>query len=137
MGATGPTGPTGQTGVTGPAGIGGASFEFGTGGVNLGNKKFVGLGAISGNEAVVEQSVAPSGTLTTMTCFQNGTASVAVTYTLRKNAASTTLTCTIAAGATRGVGTGSVAFSSGDLLDVASPESGAPGKSASFSVSTG
>jgi hypothetical protein len=72
-----------------------------------------------------------------MTCFQNGTVSVAVTYTLRKNGTGTTLTCTIAAGATTGAGSGSVAFSSGDLLDIGSPESGSPGKSASFSVSTG
>ena len=49
----------------------------------------------------------------------------------------TTLACTIPAGLTKGVGTDSVAFTSGDLLDVKTPASGTPGKPGSFSVSTG
>ena len=128
---------TGQLGCNPAAGAAPASFEFSTGGMNLGNKKFVGMGSLNGNEGTVQQSVAPSGTLTKMTCFQNGTSKEALTYTLRENASNTTLACTIPAGLTKGVGTGSVAFTSGDLLDVKTPASGTPGKPGSFSVSTG
>ena len=142
IGATGPTGPEGKvgsTGATGPTGVGGggASFEFSSGGKNLANKEFIGLGSVNSSEGVVQQSVAPSGTLTKMTCFQNGTSSSALTYTLRKNGASTTLTCSIAAGKRTGAGSGSVAFASGDLLDVKAPERATPEQQGSFSVSTG
>jgi hypothetical protein len=73
-----------------------------------------------------------------MTCFQDGTSTSAGTYTLRKNGANTTLTCSIAAGKTTGTGSSSgVAFASGDLLDVETPARGTPALQGSFSVSTG
>jgi hypothetical protein len=74
-----------------------------------------------------------------MGCYQNGTSINNVTYTLRKNGANTTLTCTILAGAKTGSGVSAsgVPFVTGDLLDVATPAANTPGVQGSFTVSTG
>src|SRR5262249_44607297 len=135
-GANGTTGTNGPTGSTGPTGVGGASFEFSTGGKNLPTNQFVGLGGISSSEGSVQQTVAPSGTLTKMTCFQDGISKFTLIYTLRKNGKSVQ-ECAIEAGKMTGTGLGSVAFASGDLLDVMTPGIGIPKAAGSFSVSTG
>jgi hypothetical protein len=60
-----------------------------------------------------------------MRCFSSTAPAASITWTLRKNGANTTLTCTIAGGATTGSGTGTaVTLSAGDLVDVALPAAG-------------
>ena len=61
------------------------------------------------------------GTVTSMRCFVETAPNADITFTLRKNEANTTLTCTVASGANTGSGSGSVSFVAGDRLDVAAP----------------
>jgi hypothetical protein len=61
------------------------------------------------------------GTFTQLRCYQGATALVALTYTLRVNGANTSLTCTVPILSKQGLGTGSVAFAAGDLIDIATP----------------
>jgi hypothetical protein len=134
-GATGPTGVTGATGATGPTGSNGSNtIPFNTGNQNLGNNDFVGVGTTNSQEGKVQQIVVAAATFTTMRCFMNGTASVSLTFTFRDNGANTGLSCTIAAGATTGTGTGSATVAPGDLVDVATPAANTPGQFGSMTV---
>ena len=72
-----------------------------------------------------------------MHCYSTVARTVDTTFTLRDNVANTVATCAILSGAHTGSTTGlSVAFTAGDLLDVASPAANGAGK-ASFAVAVG
>jgi hypothetical protein len=131
-GATGATGPTGLTGSSGPPGP--SSIPFNTGNQNLGNNDFVGVGDVNNQEGKVQQPISNAATYTKMSCFQNGTAGVALTYTFRDNGANTGLSCTIPAGATTGSGTGSATVAPGDLVSVGTPAANTPGQYGAFTV---
>jgi hypothetical protein len=69
-------------------------------------------------ETAVEQIVPISGHFTSFYCYATAIAT-SRTLTLRKNEGPTTLTCPIAANATRGSTTGaSISFNAGDRIDV-------------------
>ena len=148
QGPAGPTGATGATGAQGPIGLTGATgpvgpvqILFNSGGQNISANHFVGVSIVDSQEAHTQQVVAVSGHLTAMYCSVAAPPgnSVGVTFTLRKNGANTALTCTITNAATQGSTTGaSVAFSAGDLLDIALPNSiASANKAASFAVLIG
>jgi hypothetical protein len=108
---------------------------FSTGASNLGNNLFVGVGAVNATEAKVDQIMSVAGHFTALFCVMGGTSSSSLTFTLRRNGANTTLTCVIPAGSLSGSTTGaSVAFSSGDLFDIACPASGVPGQPGNFAL---
>src|SRR5581483_7758718 len=135
QGATGAAGATGPTGATGAAGTNGANqILFSTGGANLANNSFVGLGA-AGAENTVEQIVSASATFTSMRCWVQTAPAANITFTLRVNGANAGLSCTINAGSTSGSGSGSASVSAGDLVDVATPSASTPGKPGTFAVS--
>jgi hypothetical protein len=76
------------------------------------------------------------GTYKNMLCFTQTAPTVANTFTLDQNGASSVLTCTINAGATTGSGTDStgVTLSAGDLVDVAMPTANAANHPVSFAI---
>jgi hypothetical protein len=70
-----------------------------------------------------------SGHYTTLWCnLQGGSVAPAggLVFTLQVNGGAAALTCTIAAGASTGSGTGSVTATPGDLVDIAAPSAGVP-----------
>jgi hypothetical protein len=112
---------------------------FSTGGNNLGNGFFVGVGGAHGMpEGNVEQIMPIAGHFIALSCFMATTSTSAQTFTLRLNGANTTLTCTIPAGSLSGSTTGaSIAFSVGALVDIACPAANVPGTPGSFSLTVG
>jgi hypothetical protein len=106
---------------------------FSSGGQNLAGNKFVGVGSV-GDEINVQQIMPTAGTATTMRCYMAQADNVNQTFTLRVNGTNSTLTCTILAGQTSGVGTGTATWTAGSFLDVATP-GGVPGKPGTFSIS--
>ena len=132
-GATGATGVTGATGATGATGTNGPSeILFSSGAANVGNNQFVGVGAVNTKETAVQQIVPVTATYPKMRCFIAKGPGANITFTLRDNAASTTLTCTVEEEKTTGIGTGTTTVKAGDLVDVATPAAGTPGADASF-----
>jgi Collagen triple helix repeat (20 copies) len=135
-GATGATGAEGKAGATGPTGAAGAAeILFSSRGANATNKEFVGVGALEKLESVVQQIVSVEATYTTMRCFIQTAPTESITFTLRDNEKNTGLTCTVEKGKTTGSGAGTATLKAGDLVDVATPEIGTPGASASFAIS--
>ena len=134
--AAGPTGPTGPTGPSAPSTV---SMLFSTGGSNLSNNAFVGVGGIHGApEGTVQQVMSVAGHFTALSCFMATTSTSAQTFTLRVNGANTTLTCTIPVGSLSGSTTGaSIAFSPGNLVDIACPTSGTNATPGSFALTVG
>jgi hypothetical protein len=110
---------------------------FSSGGQNLGNGFFVGVGGANGNELNEQQVMAVGGTFTALNCFMSKTATVNLTFTLRKNGTSTALTCVILSGQLLGSGTGSVSFAAGDLIDIGCPATNVPGTPGSFALVVG
>jgi hypothetical protein len=112
---------------------------FSTGGNNLGSGFFVGVGGVHGApEGNVQQIMSVAGHFTALSCFQALTDTVAQTYTLRLNGVNTALTCTIPVGSMSASTTGaSIAFSPGDLVDIACPAAGALSQPGSFALTLG
>jgi hypothetical protein len=137
IGLTGPTGAQGPTGPTGSASSISTSLLFSGGASNLSNGNFVGVADDTSIEAKVQQVMAVGGTFTGLTCFIVTPPSADLTFTLRKNGADTTLTCTIPSGLNSASGTGSVAFSVGDLIDIRCPSSNVPASAGSFALAVG
>jgi hypothetical protein len=108
---------------------------FSTGSGNLGNSDFVGVGDVSNQEPKVQQIVSAEATYTTMRCFIEKAPTVNLTFTLRDNAANTTLSCTVEAGNNTGSGSGPATVQPGDLVAISTPSSNTPGAPGSFSVS--
>ena len=138
-GATGSTGATGATGTEGKAGTNLAGeIGFSTGGGNLANKEFVGLGASNTSEGKVQQIISVTAHVTAMRCYAEKAPGAAAVFTLRDNASATAATCTIASGVNSGSTTGlNVEIKAGDLLDVATPAAGTSNSPGSFSVAIG
>jgi len=136
MGNAGATGPPGPAGPVGPVQI-----LFNSGGHNISANQFVGVSIQNSQEVPTQQLVAVSGHFTAMYCATGAApgGATSVTFTLRKNGADTSLTCTITGLGTSGGTTGaSVAFNVGDLLDVAVPNNlGGANKTATFAVVIG
>jgi hypothetical protein len=110
---------------------------FSSGGADVGNAFFVGIGGTTNQEPKNQQVVGVGGTFTKLTCAVNSNPAPAggLVFTLRVNAANTTLTCTVPAGANVGTGTGSVTLNAGDKVDVAAPASMPGGTQATFVLS--
>jgi len=114
---------------------------FSTGGANLANNSFVGVGGVNAAENNVTQVAAIGGTVTGFRCFVQTAPGATITFTLRKNNANTTWTCAITSGNNSGTGSnsgGAVTFAAGDLIDIAAPASvSTSNKPASFAISFG
>jgi hypothetical protein len=93
------------------------------------------VGVINNQEGKVQQPISTAATYTQMYCFQNGTVGVALTYTFRDNNTNTGLSCTIPAGSTTAIGSGSATVAPGDLVSVGTPSAGTPGAFGAFTVS--
>src|SRR5205809_871138 len=126
QGPQGNTGATGARGATGPAGpgvIGGAANN-----IKKGNATYLSLfnptnnGAANTSEALVQQEMTVAGTLSNLRIRLSATAGgtgASYTFTVRKNATSTSVTCTITDGAsTCSDATNSVTFAAGDLISI-------------------
>jgi hypothetical protein len=93
---------------------------FSSAGSNAPTGWFVGAAGTSSSESNVQQITAIGGHITAVDCYSHTapTASGA-TYTLRKNEASLTAVCSVAAGSKKGSVAGlRISFAAGDLLDI-------------------
>jgi hypothetical protein len=108
---------------------------FGSGGANVSDNQFVGVGVIKMSERQVQQIVSAEATYTRMRCFIEVAPGETITFMLRDDEKNTSLTCTVENGKTTGSGTGTATLKPGDLVDVAMPEKGTPGAAASFAIS--
>jgi hypothetical protein len=124
------TGSTGPTGATGPASqvLGGGIATEGL----LGLNHFMGMfvSGSSATEAHVQQPMPVAGTLKDFYIRIDSALSAlnSETYTVRRNAVDTTLTCTITNGSgavTCSDTTHSVSFSAGDLISIGTSHGGA------------
>jgi hypothetical protein len=109
---------------------------FSSGGQDIGNGFFIGIGGTTNQEQKNQQVVAVGGTYTTMYCQISQPNASPLTFTMRLNllTPSPTLTCTVPANSLVGVGTGSLTFNAGDRLDVAAPASMPGGTEGTFAI---
>ena len=134
-GATGPAGPTGATGVTGATGATGPTGPIGPNfllfssgsSVAASTTVFIGQGAQSGTEQLVQQVVPVAMTFGHFNCTSiKPTGSNSVTFNLRQatatggnfGAATTIATCSVTSGNVSGSTAGSVSLVAGDVYEV-------------------